>query len=328
MKCIYAIVHRDTGRRYVGSTLHSEDRFADHWFKLEHNCHHSRYLQRAFNKYGRDAFEIRILQEFDDITKEQIQAIEQSYIDELQPEDFNASRDARTPQRRGPHTPESRQKISEGQKRRHMEHPVTVESRQKMSESHKGQRHSAESNERRAQKLRGRSYIDMFGPEKAAELRRRKSSSIKQAWTPEKRAQAVETQKQRRTQMTDEQLQHEKDAHAAAQKAVWDRMTDEEHALAQRKMHSWGEETREKHRTSIRASWTDERRQQHSENLKRAHASKSPEQLAEEQARRTQAVKEGWARRRAMTPEQRDEETRRRSEAQKAVMARRKAQHD
>lgn len=59
---IYAIVHIASGKRYVGSTVDRKSRRAHHWSALRGNRHHCPHLQNAWNKYGEDAFEFRILE--------------------------------------------------------------------------------------------------------------------------------------------------------------------------------------------------------------------------------------------------------------------------
>lgn len=60
---IYAITHLASGKRYVGSTVNPTYRWIKHRSELKNNRHHCRYLQNAWNKYGRDAFAFSILRE-------------------------------------------------------------------------------------------------------------------------------------------------------------------------------------------------------------------------------------------------------------------------
>jgi group I intron endonuclease len=60
---IYSIVHKKSGKLYVGSTYcNFYDRFCSHRSTLNRNCHSSILLQRAWNKYGADAFEFKVLE--------------------------------------------------------------------------------------------------------------------------------------------------------------------------------------------------------------------------------------------------------------------------
>lgn len=68
MTCgIYEIVHLESGKRYVGSAVNFQSRFRVHKHHLRKNTHHSKYLQRAWNKYGESSFEFRILKLCDPI---------------------------------------------------------------------------------------------------------------------------------------------------------------------------------------------------------------------------------------------------------------------
>jgi hypothetical protein len=59
---VYAIVHKATGRMYIGET-HSilGGRYAEHVALLNRNAHHCRPLQQDWNTQGADAFAFRIL---------------------------------------------------------------------------------------------------------------------------------------------------------------------------------------------------------------------------------------------------------------------------
>src|ERR1044072_24266 len=62
---VYMIRHKITGKVYIGSTARKmgfPERFRHHLSELRRGVHHSRYLQRAWNKYGEKAFEFVIIQ--------------------------------------------------------------------------------------------------------------------------------------------------------------------------------------------------------------------------------------------------------------------------
>jgi group I intron endonuclease len=62
VSAIYEIVNTITGHRYVGSAVNLRLRWARHRHDLPKGVHRNRYLQNAWNKYGRDAFEFRIIE--------------------------------------------------------------------------------------------------------------------------------------------------------------------------------------------------------------------------------------------------------------------------
>lgn len=110
---IYAITHTETGRSYVGQSIHIAKRIGEHMY-CSSKCTH---LTKAIKKYGRDAFEARVLERVDD--PEQLTAREQFWIDELQAASreygFNALPAAGSPRgyKFGPHTDEARARISD-----------------------------------------------------------------------------------------------------------------------------------------------------------------------------------------------------------------------
>lgn len=58
---IYKITNRESGKFYIGSSQNLEKRFRGHKNKLRRNAHNNIYLQRAWNKYGENAFKFEIL---------------------------------------------------------------------------------------------------------------------------------------------------------------------------------------------------------------------------------------------------------------------------
>lgn len=64
MKCgVYRITNIITGKVYIGSSERIEDRWKRHQSELRCNTHHSKHLQRSFNKYGELNFVYDILEE-------------------------------------------------------------------------------------------------------------------------------------------------------------------------------------------------------------------------------------------------------------------------
>lgn len=60
---IYRIVCFPTGKCYVGQTNDAITRKSHHFRSLRKNKHGNRYLQRAYNKYGRECFYFEILED-------------------------------------------------------------------------------------------------------------------------------------------------------------------------------------------------------------------------------------------------------------------------
>lgn len=110
---VYEIVCIVTGKRYIGSTAKSfRSRFGSHKCELRAGKHHSRHLQRAWNKHGEGAFQFNPLIFCE---PNEVLTYEQMLIEAFNPE-FNISPTA------GnafgvKHTEETRRKYSAGAKR-------------------------------------------------------------------------------------------------------------------------------------------------------------------------------------------------------------------
>ena len=59
---IYAIVNKMNQKAYIGSSINIQLRWSQHQNALIKNKHHSRYLQRAWNKYGAESFQLIVLE--------------------------------------------------------------------------------------------------------------------------------------------------------------------------------------------------------------------------------------------------------------------------
>lgn len=60
---VYAIIHRASGKRYIGSAARSfSERWSKHRHYLRYGKHHSPHLQRAWDRDGASAFEFVILE--------------------------------------------------------------------------------------------------------------------------------------------------------------------------------------------------------------------------------------------------------------------------
>jgi group I intron endonuclease len=66
---IYTITHDKSGKLYVGSSVNIKRRFNRHRNELRKNIHRCAHLQRAWNKYGEEAFVFRIVDLVPDVEK-------------------------------------------------------------------------------------------------------------------------------------------------------------------------------------------------------------------------------------------------------------------
>lgn len=84
---IYKITCTANGRFYIGSAVNFKARWAIHTHGISKGTHHSRHLQRAWSKYGEEAFKFEVLMVCE---KADLLMYEQRAIDVLKPE-FNMS---------------------------------------------------------------------------------------------------------------------------------------------------------------------------------------------------------------------------------------------
>lgn len=75
---VYMIKNKINGKVYIGSSNNITHRWSSHKNDLNKNKHHSRHLQTSWNKYGKENFEFKILEEIDE---GRLCEIEQKYID-------------------------------------------------------------------------------------------------------------------------------------------------------------------------------------------------------------------------------------------------------
>lgn len=79
---IYQITNLHNGKSYVGSAVSFRDRWREHLRQLANGDHHSKVMQRAWDKYGEAAFEFKKLLV---CAKSDLIWFEQRAIDALQP---------------------------------------------------------------------------------------------------------------------------------------------------------------------------------------------------------------------------------------------------
>lgn len=205
---VYLIENTINGRKYVGSAINIRSRWQGHRRSLERGRHHSKFMQRCWNKHGADAFSFKVLVE---CCVENLTSVEQDFIDDLAPE-YNSApfagsqlgyrhsaesrrkmseNSARIPAFKGhrhsdeskaqisksrmgkgggPRTPERRANISAALKGK----PCPPDRRLKISATLTGRKQSPETIAKRVEKLRGRVMPDGFGAAIAARMRGKK----------------------------------------------------------------------------------------------------------------------------------------------------------
>ncbi len=200
---IYEIRCMANGRRYIGSAVKMEKRWRLHYTQLATGKHHSRHLQRAWDKYGESLFMFRVVEL---CGRAELLLREQHYIDTLKPE-FNSrpnassqlgwhpteetrqkmreSRAGKSSWMKGKsHTEQTKQRISESRKGKggtgwtqerkdkisaaHKGRVISIEHRARISATLTGHKQSPEQIEKRMQKLRGRKMPDGFAEAQSA----------------------------------------------------------------------------------------------------------------------------------------------------------------
>ncbi len=107
---VYCVINIINNKKYIGSASGIGmifERLIKHRSTLLLNKHYNKHFQKAWNKYGKDSFEIEILEVCE---KEKCIEREQYYIDLLKPE-YNICKIAGSTLGKG-HNKETRQKIS------------------------------------------------------------------------------------------------------------------------------------------------------------------------------------------------------------------------
>jgi group I intron endonuclease len=141
---IYLIKNIINEYKYVGSAVNIRKRRNRHLSDLRKNKHHSKYLQRAWNKYGEENFIFEVIEEV--IDKSSLTEREQYYLDILNPE-YNLEKTAYS---------SLGIKRSKEYIKKLSERIITDEWRKKMRESHLGKKHSDETKKKMSLSHKGK----------------------------------------------------------------------------------------------------------------------------------------------------------------------------
>lgn len=133
---IYKIINVINNKIYIGSAINLYKRMHNHIHQLKNGIHHSRHLQRLWDKYGEKSFKFYILEYIED--KNKLIEREQHWMDYYNSYDINLGYNICTKADSNigkKLTEETKRKISEAQKGHTR---LSEESRRKISEKNKG----------------------------------------------------------------------------------------------------------------------------------------------------------------------------------------------
>lgn len=195
---IYKIINKENGKFYIGSTINLEKRKKRHFDDLHNKKHHCIFLQRAYDKYGVKAFEF-YPKEVSINDEKQLRVLEERYIGYC----WNSGKLYNTSKKGSggdlisyhPNNKEFRELQSKLTKKRYAN--LSKEDKEKYSEKMKGVGNpnygNHWTNEMREKMsnylkeyyssheciLKGKTYEDIYGKEKADELKRKMSERFK-----------------------------------------------------------------------------------------------------------------------------------------------------
>lgn len=184
---IYIIKNLLNGKVYVGSAVSIKRRWAKHKHQLNKNKHHSKHLQRSWNKYGKDNFFFEVLQVV--ANKQDLIFEEQRHIDSFKSYDrkfgYNISPTAGS-SLGVKHTIEMKKKVSAANKGKKM----SLEARKKMSLSKLGNKnpmydyvYSEEQKKKMSERNSGNGN-PFYGKKHSAEIRKKMSETPRKKYKP------------------------------------------------------------------------------------------------------------------------------------------------
>lgn len=143
MGVVYKILNIKTGAFYIGSTKNKRKRWNEHKNDLLKNIHHCAYLQRSYNKHGKDCFVYEILA---NVPEEYLRKLEQWFVDNLKPE-YNSAKDVIRPLLGRKWTELEKKKVSNKHKGNtyNLGRKASDETKALMSKTRLGKKHTEES---------------------------------------------------------------------------------------------------------------------------------------------------------------------------------------
>lgn len=174
---IYQITNKINGHCYIGQSINIQKRKSQHFSKLRKNIHGNDYLQRSFQKYGKDNFVFSVLLYCEPF---ELTRYEQGLVDSRNPE-YNIYKECVDSPKGIKRSKETKLKMSESQTgRKH-----TEETKLKMSESGKRRSVSEEIRKKISESKTGKPSWNK-GKKFSDEYKLKMSESCKLAWQKRK----------------------------------------------------------------------------------------------------------------------------------------------
>lgn len=164
---IYKIINKVTGKVYIGSAVDIDKRWYNHKRDLNYNRHHSYKLQNSVNKHGIDNFIFEIIEE---CGKELLIEREQYWMDLLTSvvNGYNIAPTAGNCLGKI-HSEESKKKMSHYWKEYWKTHDNFNKGRTQIT--------SEETRQKLSKAIKGKTYEEIYGVEKAKEMREKRRLS-------------------------------------------------------------------------------------------------------------------------------------------------------
>lgn len=188
---IYKIINLVNDKFYVGSTINKKVRFRQHRKLLRGNRHHCKHLQAAWNKYGEEKFEFRVIEEVK--MEMSLQEVEDKYLQAHvgKPYCYNSGYASQAPWRNAPAhvTPNFGKAVSEEQKQAISATLKTFYAENYYNHPRVGKSHSAETKAKISASKKGKAagqHHYRYGKTLSEEIRAKISATQKGKANPRK----------------------------------------------------------------------------------------------------------------------------------------------
>lgn len=170
MRGVYKITNMVNKKVYIGQTDRLNQREREHFYKLERNEHHNQFLQKSYNKYGKENFIFEVLEESDNLNECELHWINnygginselnynlkdptsKEWSNYVKVKQSKATLGENNPNYGNKWSEEQKEKLSKMKKGKTLEELIGKEKaelvKQKMSNSQKGRKHTEEVKEK------------------------------------------------------------------------------------------------------------------------------------------------------------------------------------